>query len=429
MSVNPLVTTEEEQFHGRALAWSCSALGYLSHFIRFHNVLTTFAFPVLRLPDASKLTPGGPVVVVHIRTGSFSTFVRSYTGSTSVQTIAAGDTYEFYLLDNSDSDGEWIARDVSSNFTKTTVSNHIGMVPMFFGGDEDASNAREFNPYLNAWTERTDGTNDHEGGSGFTLVTTSANIGYVAGHESSLKHDAYDYTTQAWAAQTDVPGTTSKHQAGGAGGFDGATPKGYLFGGFDNTTAQDRADKYTPGGGWASLTAMSESRAHMATDRISSRSTIYLVGGSQFGNMTFSTRKVLGFNYSTEAYRNVTRYPYTARSDADAAVSGGKLYVFGGFNGTASFDDSEEYDPASDSWNFTVPEVPWGNVLALGAVSKESNDESYPTIIVAGGRLKTTGAAYNDCAEYSPLARSWTTKQDIDVSTSRWDGQCSAISK
>ena len=40
----------------------------------------------------------------------------------------------------------------------------------------------------------------------------------------------------------------------------------------------------------------------------------------------------------------------TARKAHASAVVGGKLYVFGGFDGTQRLSTAEVYDPASDSW-------------------------------------------------------------------------------
>ena len=40
----------------------------------------------------------------------------------------------------------------------------------------------------------------------------------------------------------------------------------------------------------------------------------------------------------------------TARRHHASAVVGGKLYVFGGFDGKEWLSTAEVYDPASDSW-------------------------------------------------------------------------------
>lgn len=422
-----LHTPEEIRYFGRVLNWTATGLHRLSHWFRYQRIFAFVGGVTLTLPDARRLPTGGPVFVVHNTSGSNSISIEQFGRGSTLHTIPASGAVEIYLIQNSDSAGVWAFRNISPTYSETAASNQGPHLAMFLGGSEDASNAREFNPYLNTWTERTDGTNSHDGGSGFTIQGVSSSRAFVAGHNSSRNMDEYD--PHAWTSRAAVPGTTSRHQMGGAG----STLNGYVFGGFDSTTAQSRADRYSQAlNTWATRTALGSSFSYMFCSMSIAYGRAIICGGGPLTDFSLARRETVAYIESSNSYLNVPHTPYSPRCDGDSAVSGTKFFVFGGVHedsGFTALDSCFELNIPLSTWSTTVPSIPWGVSYAHGAVALGGLTTANPSIILAGGRVATAGSAKDDCAQYHPLSRTWTTKADIGVQTSRWDQQCGAPSK
>ena len=392
--------------------FSVGSVAYASPWIRHYALTPTINGSILYLPDARRVPAGSGVWTVRSLSGSNTLSIRTIAGSI-LGSLLSGNAVDIHLLDNSSQEGSWIL----AGFSGWTEFDAIAYQPtsalMFLGGSEDASNAREFNPLSDVWIERTDGTNDHQGGSGFSLTAQ----GYAAGHISSLKVDYYD--PHAWTVATDVPGVTSRSNAAGVGlsGF------GFLAGGFDGSTPQDRADQYIAlSGTWLSRAAMPYTRGYVmcaSPDALYA----YLCGGSQAGAFTLSQRTMVSYGIGTNVYVTEPEMPYPGRSDGDAAGRDGVVWVFGGTDDVGPYDYATQYAPTSRTWSFADPAIPYGVVHGLGAVA------SVEGVVVAGGRTSPISAAKNDCAELFGTIRTWVTRTDIDVSTADWDQQCLSITR
>lgn len=119
------------------------------------------------------------------------------------------------------------------------------------------------------------------------------------------------------------------------------------------------------------------------------------------------TDRVDCFDPATCRWSSCTPMP-TARANAAAVGSGGRLYVFGGLgeaeDGEWELDEAERYDPVSGRWEalppLLCPQSFWGGaaVTACG------------TIYLVGGASTETACCFD---RYDPQARSWTALEPL----------------
>jgi N-acetylneuraminic acid mutarotase len=119
------------------------------------------------------------------------------------------------------------------------------------------------------------------------------------------------------------------------------------------------------------------------------------------------------------ASMNITRSSHTA-----SVLTNGKVLVTGGSNGFSALNDTELYDPSTDSWTII------GNLND----ARESHTASILTngkVLVTGGALSTDGNIYSgttlESTElYDPSTNSWTTTGNLN--NARTDHTASVLS-
>lgn len=106
---------------------------------------------------------------------------------------------------------------------------------------------------------------------------------------------------------------------------------------------------------------------------------IYITGGlDDSGNILADT-----YLFDPVAGTVTAKSPMnTARMNHATAELNGKIYVFGGDNGTTALDSIEEYDPATDTWTVSSITLPQG-MTGIRAV-KVKIDNQYKIYITGG---------------------------------------------
>jgi N-acetylneuraminic acid mutarotase len=105
---------------------------------------------------------------------------------------------------------------------------------------------------------------------------------------------------------------------------------------------------------WAVLTPMPTARCSAAAATVGNA--IYVIGGrtgtAPLSGMALNV--VERYDIDTDTWSTVTPIP-VPRSDATAITAGGKIYVFGGWNGLAIVGNVDIYDPVTDTWSSGTP--------------------------------------------------------------------------
>ncbi len=182
--------------------------------------------------------------------------------------------------------------------------------------------------------------------------------------------ERYDPATNAWESRTAMP--TARYGASAVTLSD----KIYLIGGVNaSNQLQSSVDVYDPlQDAWASAAPMSTARTRLAAVA-GPDGKIYALGGS-----TSSTMDLTGYTTLVEAYTpatdswEVVAPMNTSRVGLAAAVSGGKIYAFGGYGVPPGYTARylvtvEAYDPVANSWSSSpsMKEARYG--LAAAATS------------------------------------------------------------
>ncbi len=114
---------------------------------------------------------------------------------------------------------------------------------------------------------------------------------------------------------------------------------------------------------------------------------LYVAGGGSSGSGTI-TAVLEAYDPSTNAWTTLAPMPSPV-GDAASTVIDGKLYVFGGYNGTSSVATVQVYDPLRNTWSVTTPYLP-AAAYASGA------DVLYGIAFVVGGEGNSGGQGTND---------------------------------
>jgi hypothetical protein len=177
---------------------------------------------------------------------------------------------------------------------------------------------------------------------------------YVFGGERSpdaAPSDAtfeYDPALNSWVTKARMP---TPRGAMGTGVVDGKiyAAGGEPFGENDFAVYDPVVDT------WTALPPMPTPRNHLAGG--GEGSTFYAVGGRS-GAIGGITSVVEAFDTNTSSWRQRTVMP-TPRGGIGGTVAGDCLYIFGGENNPTSpvgiFDQTEIYDPSTDSWRSLTP--------------------------------------------------------------------------
>lgn len=252
--------------------------------------------------------------------------------------------------------------------------------------------------------------------------------------------ERYDPAANTWTSRAEMP--TARYGAAAVA----ANNKIYLIGGVNASNQILRTvDVYDPATDtWSSAASMPTARCRLAAV-LAPNGKIYALGGS-----TSSTLDKTGYTTLVEAYDPITdtwstpAAMTTSRVGLAAAVSGGKIYAFGGYGVTPGYSaryllSVESYDPATNTWSsaasmrtgrYGLAAVSTANglIYLLGGVNESSvvpdkNEEynpsasasTYTTAIPSGQRSELSAVAIADVLYVMAGGGIWTPKNNLDA--------------
>ena len=227
--------------------------------------------------------------------------------------------------------------------------------------------------------------------------------------------ERYNVTTGDWTTLPDMPAGTHHMTATGvgtvlivAGGFDVSGPSGL--------TMTDRAFQYDPSTNkWTELPPMGIPRAAHAAAAVDGK--LYIVGGYTVA-LLGHTPPVSIYDPATNMWTVGAPMPIS-RDHLGAAAVGNIVYAFGGDLATHSnsADDVEGYDTVTGIWSLegTLPTV-------RGSMSAVSLGDR---IWVMGGQ--DASRTYDDVDEYTPATGEWRKMEPLlmprhGFGSAYWDG-------
>lgn len=235
------------------------------------------------------------------------------------------------------------------------------------------------------------------GGEGLAASVIGGKIyvshGMRAGIGDSKVLTIYDIASDTWSTGASASVARAELVGAAAGG------KHYAIGG---RPAQNTVEIYDPATDtWSSGPAMPTARRGLGAATIDGK--IYVVGGSTgpspHSGTALDATEVLDTTLATPAWVSLAAMP-TAMMGVYATVAfGGKVYVFGGYDGANVSGAVQIYDQASNTWSSgaTMP-TPRSNALAGVCCGR---------IFVIGGYDGSTNLAVNEV--YDPATDTWDT--------------------
>lgn len=382
-----------EKFYGWAKEQTISSDTHLYLILGRAQVITASSTGLkVRLPDATRLKPGGPYMyILNNGTNSFEIVDKGGNSFSPALNLAADEVATMLLVEGGTQNGTWAyAINDSGGITPPDQVTRVYV----YGGDGNAvqtARIQEFDTVGNNWVQMTSSTLDHKASTGFAI----GNRGYA--HGSSLNPGHYrleEYYGDTWTEKTAgdirVDGTT-------------INGKGYL--------AQEAGFRYVREYDRVSDAWTDKNDATPATIEVFGGIT-----GYAYGSYGFST-SVATYSYEPIADSWVDKSsaaPSPDRTQLSGDATSSKFYACLGYKVTY-LADCEEYDPTGNSWtskqDYSVGGRTQGNLTA-------ANDKIY-------GCMGTSGAGYeDDMLEMDPSVNTWVTKDDTLWATSLvpWSG-------
>lgn len=226
--------------------------------------------------------------------------------------------------------------------------------------------------------------------------------GSAPGGDTTDTNQVYDIATDTWTSKTPMPGLRADF---GAAVYEDEI---YVMGGkwFVAGGVLDSVWVYDPDANvWASKASMPTARMGVQANLADGK--IYVIGGQLDDKVIVNSTLINKMTDVNEAYDPSTE-TWTARTPVPtpvcyyaSAVSGGKIYVIGGYTYTANstfytpVNLNQIYDPQTDSWSLGAP-IPQ-SVLANAAAT---------TGVMAPIRIYVIGEGLNQV--YDPQTDTWT---------------------
>jgi len=251
-------------------------------------------------------------------------------------------------------------------------------------GSSVLASVEEYDPDTDKWTVKADMPTPRHS---LTVSVVNGKIYAIGGAEGSVAPstwtwvgipavEVYDPATDSWEKKADMPDSRAAHAAGVVRG------RIYILGGISGTAAAmntpETVQEYDPVNDiWAEKAPLQVlKRAYH--DAVAVNGKIYVVGGGEGEDNGAGGVKILGYTPDTEEYDPATdtwsngdNMP-TTRTDMAIGVVDGKIYAVGGWKNGAFLSVVEEYTPPG--WPFPVSQSvsPQGKLVSTWATIKTS---------------------------------------------------------
>jgi hypothetical protein len=208
-------------------------------------------------------------------------------------------------------------------------------------GAYTSNSTREFDPATGLWTTKATIPGDiYDGGA----ATVSGKIYAVGAWWDGYPMRVYDVSGNSWTTGASLPTGRWATCVVAVGGYV------YVIGGWNGSTVFATTEMYNPStNSWTSRANLQTARCHAAAAVVDGK--IYVIGGqSSGGNGLFSPEVYDPATNTWTAVEPSGGWMYqSTRSCAIAGVSGGKIYICGGYNSnaTASLRTIDVYDPVA----------------------------------------------------------------------------------
>ncbi len=232
----------------------------------------------------------------------------------------------------------------------------------------------------------------------------------------------YDLATGSWASGTAAALARADLAAAGVGGLH------YAAGGQDGANVLAALEIYDPlADSWSNGGSMAVARAGLGLVELNGK--LHAIGGRNAvaprSGTPLAAHEV--YDPQLDAWSPLASLP-TAVADVQATVVlGGRIHVFGGWNGAAPTTLVQVYDPLSDSWSSAAP-MPTArdNALAGSLVQGEYAGRG----VVIGG-FGAAGSALATVEVYDAATNTWTAGSPKPQAAARMaatgTGACGAI--
>jgi N-acetylneuraminic acid mutarotase len=221
-----------------------------------------------------------------------------------------------------------------------------------------------FSPATNVWSSGRDMPRVRSGMvvapiNGKLYAAGGASVGFNPVVQVKILQ-AYNPATNTWAKLTPLPAATS-YACGGA-----INGKLYVAGGFANSGTLNTLHVYDPvTNAWSTLAPMPTARFGCAAGVINGR--LYVAGGENCSGGCVSLNNLESYNPATNRWTKLAPMP-AARSSTSGAAIDGLLYVVAGFASSANTSKMQAYNPATNAWTNKAPiPGPARNGIAVAA--------------------------------------------------------------
>jgi N-acetylneuraminic acid mutarotase len=173
----------------------------------------------------------------------------------------------------------------------------------------------------------------------------------------------------------------------------------FVLGGFMGATVVDLVEAYDPEQGtWRTPAALPEPMHHVNAGVVGGR--IYVAGFLQTVQFTTSGRLFV-YDPADDAWTEGTPLPLGREAGSSGvAVSGSRLYVFGGLRATQAVAEAQFFDVDLDAWT-PIASLPSGRDHLVGAAVEGR-------VYAVGGRAGTIGSHTAEVLVYDEIGDAWT---------------------
>lgn len=396
------MAVSHEDLNGRAVEVS-SATTFAVDFLRakLWYVDVTAVSQQVRMPDATKLKPGGCVGVVAMQTASNTVTIADSAGtaitlSTGGTTITADQGVKMLLLDNSTAAGTWAGKVHDIGAAANPGPAELVYVQGGVTGVEQ--DIEEFNHQLDTFTNGTASGNQHTRGAAFRIGSALVVFGDNTAPQDKVER--YTPSSDSWATLADFP----SNFLDGQGASQGSTAKGYALG-----YVADRDGTREFDNGTEVWTAKSNKTSGCTDGFAVANGSDMLVAS---GNLTTTDEQQTFEKYisSTDTWTGLANQPAPAVSGHQGTIQSGEVVRLGGF-ATSKTDDVDVYSVSMDSW---AAKIDFPSAASPEARFDAAMGNAETSATVFGGQIPVGSSAIDEVHTYNFAADTWAARSAMN---------------